>query len=117
MKIAEGCDNCCTYCIIPKLRGKFRSRPIDELVSEAKTLEGLGVKELVLVAQDTSRYGEDLYGEYSLAKLIRAVTDNTEIPWIRILYCYPDKITDELIEEFKKYVIEQSKLNKEYRFG
>ena len=101
MKIAEGCDNCCTYCMIPKLRGKFRSRPIDELVSEAKTLEGLGVKELVLVAQDTSRYGEDLYGEYSLAKLIRAVTDNTEIPWIRILYCYPDKITDELIEEFK----------------
>lgn len=101
MKIAEGCDNCCTYCIIPKLRGNFRSRPIEELISEAKTLEGLGVKELVLVAQDTSRYGEDLYGEYSLAKLIRAITENTKIPWIRILYCYPDKITDELIEEFK----------------
>lgn len=101
LKIAEGCDNRCTYCVIPSLRGRFRSRGIDELVEEAKTLEKIGVKELILVAQDTSRYGVDLYGEYSLAKLIRAITENTDIPWIRLLYCYPDKITDELVAELR----------------
>ncbi|MBQ8741939.1 MAG: 30S ribosomal protein S12 methylthiotransferase RimO [Clostridia bacterium] len=101
IKVAEGCDNHCTYCVIGNIRGKFRSRPIEDIVAEAKTLEELGVKELNIVAQDTSRYGLDIYGEYSLAKLVRAITNETSIPWIRLLYCYPDKITDELCEEFK----------------
>ncbi len=101
LKIAEGCDNRCAYCPIPSIRGKFRSRPMEDLVAEAKQLESLGVKELVLVAQDTSRYGIDLYGKYSLAALLRAITDATSIPWIRLLYCYPDKITDELIAEMR----------------
>ena len=100
IKVAEGCDNHCTYCVIGNIRGKFRSRPIEDIVAEAKTLEELGVKELNIVAQDTSRYGFDIYGEYSLAKLVRALTNETNIPWIRLLYCYPDKITDELCEEF-----------------
>lgn len=98
LKLAEGCDNRCTYCAIPSIRGRFRSRPIKELVAEAKELESLGVKELCLIAQDTSRYGLDLYGEYKLASLVRAILAATSIPWIRLLYCYPDKITDELIE-------------------
>ena len=101
LKIAEGCDNHCTYCAIPMLRGKFRSRPIEEIVEEAKELERMGIKELNLIAQDTSRYGLDLYGDYALAKLVKAVTKATNIPWIRLLYCYPDKITDELLEEYK----------------
>lgn len=101
LKVAEGCDNRCTYCAIPLIRGKFRSRPIEDLVEEAKTLEEMGVQELNIIAQDTSRYGSDLYGEYSLAKLVRAITAETKIPWIRLLYCYPDKITDELLEEYR----------------
>ena len=101
LKIAEGCDNRCTYCAIPLIRGKLRSRPIEDIVAEAKDLEAMGVKEINLIAQDTTRYGLDLYGEYSLARLVRALTNETNIPWIRLLYCYPDKITDELIEEFK----------------
>lgn len=101
LKVAEGCDNRCTYCAIPRIRGKFRSRTIEELVSEAKELESIGVKELNIIAQDTSRYGLDIYGEYSLARLVREICANTSIPWIRLLYCYPDKITDELVEEFK----------------
>ena len=101
LKIAEGCDNKCTYCAIPLIRGKMRSRTIEDIVAEAKDLEALGVKELNLIAQDTSRYGLDLYGEYKLASLVRAITDATTIPWIRLLYCYPDKITDELIEEMR----------------
>ena len=101
LKIAEGCDNCCTYCAIPLIRGKLRSRPIEEIVSEAKDLEALGVKELNLIAQDTTRYGLDIYGEYKLAELVRAITDNTNIPWIRLLYCYPDKITDALVHEMR----------------
>ena len=101
LKIAEGCDNCCTYCAIPLIRGKRRSRPIEEIVSEAKDLEALGVKELNLIAQDTTRYGLDIYGEYKLAELVRAITDNTNIPWIRLLYCYPDKITDALVHEMR----------------
>ena len=101
LKIAEGCDNHCAYCAIPSIRGKFRSRPMEELIEEAKTMEGLGVKELVVIAQDTTRYGKDLYGEYKLAELLTRITDETTIPWIRVLYCYPDKITDELIEVFK----------------
>ncbi len=99
LKIAEGCDNRCSYCAIPAIRGKFRSRPMEDIVAEAKELQGLGVKELNIIAQDTSRYGLDLYGEYSLAALVRRLTEETDIPWIRLLYCYPDKITDELIEE------------------
>ncbi len=101
LKIAEGCDNRCTYCAIPDIRGGFRSRPIEDLVNEAKDLEELGVKELILVAQDTTRYGIDLYGEYRLTELIRAICANTDIPWIRLLYCYPDKITDALVQEIK----------------
>ncbi len=101
LKIAEGCDNCCTYCAIPLIRGRLRSRPIEDVVAEAKDLERLGVKELNLIAQDTTRYGLDLYGEYRLAALVRAICAETDIPWIRLLYCYPDKITDELIDEFK----------------
>ena len=101
LKIAEGCDNRCTYCAIPLIRGKFRSRTIEDIVSEARDLEALGVKELNLIAQDTSRYGLDLYGEYSLARLVREICKATDIPWIRLLYCYPDKITDELICEMR----------------
>lgn len=101
IKIAEGCDNRCSYCAIPSIRGKFRSRTIEDIVAEAKELDALGVKELTVVAQDTTRYGVDIYGEYSLAKLLRAITDETKIPWIRLLYCYPDKITDELVAEIR----------------
>ncbi len=101
IKIAEGCDNRCAYCAIPSIRGKFRSRPMEDVVAEAKQLEALGVKELTVVAQDITRYGLDLYGGYSLAKLLRRITEETAIPWIRLLYCYPDKITDELIAEMR----------------
>ena len=101
LKISEGCDNLCTYCAIPLIRGKHRSRSIEDIVAEAKDLESMGVKEINLIAQDTTRYGLDLYGEYSLARLVRALTDETSIPWIRLLYCYPDKITDELIDELR----------------
>ena len=101
LKIAEGCDNKCTYCAIPIIRGRLRSRPIEDIVAEARELEAMGVRELNLIAQDTSRYGLDLYGEYSLARLVRAITEATSIPWIRLLYCYPDKITDELIDELR----------------
>jgi len=101
LKIAEGCDNKCAYCAIPMIRGRFRSRTIEDIVAEAQDMERLGVKELTIVAQDITRYGLDLYGEYSLAKLLRAITDATEIPWIRLLYCYPDKITDGLVAEIR----------------
>ncbi len=101
IKIAEGCDNRCTYCAIPSIRGKFRSRPMEDIIAEAKQLEGLGVKELTVVAQDTTRYGIDIYGEYKLHELLRKITEETKIPWIRILYCYPDKITDELVNEMR----------------
>ena len=101
LKIAEGCDSRCTYCAIPSIRGRFRSRPMESLVEEAKSLEELGVKELILVAQDTTRYGLDLYGGYKLDELIQRLTDETKIPWIRLLYCYPDKITDGLIDQLK----------------
>ena len=100
LKVAEGCDNKCSYCAIPAIRGKFRSRPMDELVAEAKTLEEVGVRELIVIAQDTTRYGLDLYGEYKLAELLNRISEETDIPWIRVLYCYPDKITDELIDVF-----------------
>lgn len=101
LKIAEGCDNRCTYCAIPLIRGRLRSRPIEDIVAEARDLEAMGVKEINLIAQDTTRYGLDLYGEYSLARLVRALTEGTAIPWIRLLYCYPDKITDELVRELR----------------
>ena len=101
LKIAEGCDNRCTYCAIPSIRGKFRSRPMDDIIAEAKDLESLGCKELTLVAQDTTRYGQDIYGEYKLAELLHKLSEETNIPWFRILYCYPDKITDELIAEMR----------------
>ena len=101
IKVSEGCDNLCTYCAIPLIRGKHRSRPIEDIVAEAKDLEAMGVKEINLIAQDTTRYGLDLYGEYRLAALVREITKATNIPWIRLLYCYPDKITDELIDELR----------------
>lgn len=102
LKIAEGCDSRCTYCAIPALRGRFRSRKIEDIVHEAKELEELGVRELILVAQDTTRYGLDIYGDYRLDELIRRITAETAIPWIRLLYCYPDKITDGLLREFRE---------------
>ena len=101
LKIAEGCDNLCTYCAIPLIRGKLRSRKIEDIVEEARQLELEGVKELNLIAQDTTRYGLDLYGEYKLCELVQEICKATNIPWIRLLYCYPDKITDELIDEMR----------------
>lgn len=101
LKIAEGCDNRCTYCAIPLIRGRFRSRPMEDIVAEAKELEEIGVRELCLIAQDTTRYGLDLYGEYKLAELVRRLCRETGIPWIRLLYCYPDKITEELVAELR----------------
>lgn len=98
LQIAEGCDNCCSYCVIPQLRGGFRSRMLSDIIEEAKQLADLGVKELCLVAQDTTRYGEDIYGIYSLDSLITELSKIESIKWIRLLYCYPDRITDELIE-------------------
>ena len=101
LKIAEGCDNRCAYCAIPAIRGRFRSRTVEDIVAEAKQLEALGVRELNIVAQDTTRYGLDIYGSYKLAELLQAITKETKIPWIRLLYCYPDKITDELVAEMR----------------
>ncbi len=101
LKIAEGCSNRCTYCAIPSIRGRMRSRPIEELAEEAASLGALGIRELNLIAQDTSGYGIDLYGRYALPELIRAICEKTDIPWIRLLYCYPDKITDELVAEIR----------------
>ncbi|MBQ4354799.1 MAG: 30S ribosomal protein S12 methylthiotransferase RimO [Clostridia bacterium] len=101
LKIAEGCSNRCTYCAIPQIRGKMRSRTMRDIIEEATSLSAMGIKELNLIAQDTSAYGIDLYGKYELPELIRGICDATDIPWIRLLYCYPDKITDELIEEIR----------------
>lgn len=98
LKIAEGCSNCCTYCAIPSIRGKFRSREIESIVSEAENLAAKGVKELIVVAQDTTRYGIDLYGEYKLPVLLRKLCKIDGIEWIRLLYCYPECMTDELID-------------------
>lgn len=98
LKIAEGCNKHCTYCIIPKVRGNYRSVPMESLVEEAKKLAEDGVKELILVAQETTLYGVDLYGEKSLPKLLHELAQISGIFWIRILYCYPEEITDELIE-------------------
>lgn len=98
LKIAEGCDNKCTYCAIPMIRGGFRSRTMESIEEEARALVDNGAKELILIAQDTSRYGLDLYGEYSLAKLLRRLCSIEKLHWIRVLYCYPDAITDELLD-------------------
>ncbi len=98
IKIAEGCSNCCTYCAIPSIRGKFRSRKTESIIEEAKNLADGGIKELIVVAQDTTRYGIDLYGEYKLAELLRELCKIDGIEWIRILYCYPECMTDELID-------------------
>ena len=98
VKIAEGCDNRCSYCAIPLIRGGYRSRTMESIEEECKSLVANGAKELVLIAQDTSRYGIDLYGEYSLAKLMRRLCRIDGLRWLRVLYCYPDSITDELLD-------------------
>lgn len=102
LKIAEGCSNRCTYCVIPLLRGPFRSRTVESIVKEAEYLAESGAKELILIAQDVSRYGEDLYGESRIAELVRKLSDINGVKWIRLLYCYPERITDELIKEFNR---------------
>ena len=102
LKIAEGCDKHCTYCIIPKLRGAYRSIPMEHLLKEARELAGQGVKELILVAQETTLYGKDIYGEKSLHRLVKELCRINGIQWIRILYCYPEEITDELIQVIKE---------------
>ena len=101
LKIAEGCDKCCTYCVIPKVRGHYRSVPMDNLIAQAKHLVANGAKELILVAQETTLYGKDIYGEKSLPKLLEELSKIDELKWIRILYCYPEEITDELISAIK----------------
>ena len=98
LKIAEGCDKNCTYCIIPKVRGRYRSIPMEELVEEAQALADGGVRELILVAQETTLYGKDIYGKKSLPELLRKLCRISGLYWIRILYCYPEEVTDELIE-------------------
>lgn len=98
LKVADGCDNCCSYCAIPLIRGKFRSRKIEDLLAEAEKLAANGVRELIVIAQDTTRYGEDLYGELMLPKLLDELCKIKDLHWIRLLYCYPDRVTDELLD-------------------
>lgn len=100
LKIAEGCDNCCSYCIIPKLRGPYTSRSYEAVMAEAKELAASGIKEIIVVAQDTTRYGEDLYSKLMLPQLLKDLNDLEGIEWIRVMYCYPNNFTDELIEAF-----------------
>ncbi|MDO4534762.1 MAG: 30S ribosomal protein S12 methylthiotransferase RimO [Clostridium perfringens] len=102
LRIAEGCDNFCTYCIIPKIRGKFRSRKIENIIEEGKTLANAGVKEIIIIAQDTTNYGIDLYGEKRLHVVLRELSKIEGIEFIRVMYCYPEAIYDELIEEIAK---------------
>lgn len=102
LKIAEGCDKHCTYCIIPKIRGNYRSVPIERLIEDTKQLAATGIKELILVAQETTLYGKDIYGEKSLPRLLKELCKIEGIEWIRILYCYPEEITDELIQVIKE---------------
>ncbi|WP_353892024.1 30S ribosomal protein S12 methylthiotransferase RimO [Proteinivorax hydrogeniformans] len=102
VKIAEGCDNHCTYCIIPKLRGGYRSRPIESIVEEVENLVKGGVKEVILVAQDTTVYGMDIYGEYKLADLLTKLNSVDKLRWIRVMYCYPTYLSDTLLETFSK---------------
>lgn len=101
LKIAEGCNKCCTYCIIPKVRGRYRSVPMEELIAQARDLADKGVKELILVAQETTVYGVDLYGKKSLHLLVRELCKISGLRWIRLLYCYPEEIYDELIETMR----------------
>ncbi len=98
IKIAEGCNNCCTYCAIPSIRGNYRSREMADIIDEAKQLAEKGVKELIVVAQDTTLYGKDIYGRLALPELLKKLGEIDGIHWIRMLYCYPDEFTDELIE-------------------
>ena len=102
LKIAEGCDKHCTYCIIPQIRGNYRSIPMEDLLKEARMLAEGGVKELILVAQETTLYGTDLYGEKKLPALLHELCKIEELSWIRILYCYPEEITDELIQTIRE---------------
>lgn len=102
LRIADGCDNCCTYCAIPQIRGRFRSRTMENIVKEAQSLAADGVKEIVLIAQDTTRYGYDLYGKYALPELLDKLCEIDGFKWIRLLYCYPERITDELIDCIKR---------------
>ncbi|AHF06642.1 30S ribosomal protein S12 methylthiotransferase RimO [Desulfitobacterium metallireducens] len=102
VKVAEGCDNFCTYCIIPKVRGHFRSRPEESILREIRQMADEGVKEILLIAQDTTRYGKDLYGELRLPSLVRKVAEIQGIEWIRLMYCYPDLFSDELIQTMKE---------------
>lgn len=102
LKVAEGCSNCCTYCAIPAIRGKYRSVPMENLIEEAKGLAEHGVKELNIIAQDSTRYGEDLYGECKLPELLTELCKIDKLKWIRILYCYPERITDKLLNVIAK---------------
>lgn len=101
LRIADGCDNCCTYCAIPQIRGRFRSRTIENILAEAENLVKSGKSELILVAQDTTRYGEDIYGKLALPELLLKLCE-LPVKWIRLLYCYPERMTDELIETIAK---------------
>ncbi|MGL5316453.1 MAG: 30S ribosomal protein S12 methylthiotransferase RimO [Peptostreptococcaceae bacterium] len=103
LKIGEGCDNHCTYCIIPKLRGKYRSRKMEDIIKEAKDLAARGVKEVVVIAQDTTKYGCDLYGKDSLPELLEELAQIEGLKWIRVMYSYPESITEELVLVMKKY--------------
>ena len=98
VRIAEGCNNCCAYCVIPQIRGRYRSRPMENIISEAELLAGKGCRELMLIAQDVTEYGRDLYGSLKLPELLRKLCRIDGLEWIRLMYCYEDKITDELIE-------------------
>jgi ribosomal protein S12 methylthiotransferase len=102
LKIAEGCSNCCTYCAIPYIRGKYISRPFEDIIEEAKKLKANGIKEIIVIAQDTTKYGVDLYGNQRLPELLEALA-KLDFKWIRFLYAYPESITDELIDTVKKY--------------
>jgi ribosomal protein S12 methylthiotransferase len=98
LKIADGCDNLCSYCLIPKIRGIFRSRPIEEIIQEAKSLAARGVRELIVVAQDTTKYGIDLYNQYMLGELLQKLAQIDEIKWIRVQYCYPERVHGDLLK-------------------
>ncbi|MEG1584705.1 MAG: 30S ribosomal protein S12 methylthiotransferase RimO, partial [Anaerovorax sp.] len=98
LKIAEGCDNCCAYCVIPSIRGAYRSRKMEDILEEARAMADQGCKEIILIAQDVTGYGKDLYGEYRLAKLVEQLCKIEKIHWIRLMYCYEDRISDELIQ-------------------
>ena len=101
LKIAEGCSNKCTYCAIPKIRGEYKSRPFEEIINEAKILAKKGIKEIIVIAQDTTKYGKDLYGKYRLPELLNEISKIKGVEWVRFLYAYPESITDELIETVK----------------